>query len=102
MLGRRQLRLYEIVLDVRLFAVSAYVNQRETGSFSIGLDGYDVLVLFRADFEFDITAVRAFARQFMGMMVRLLDIGVHVKMGGVALKHLAILLQFVLVVGNQF
>src|ERR1700678_3593918 len=48
-------------LDFRILAVSAHVDQGEARSFSLLLDGHDVLIVLLADLELDVVAAAAFA-----------------------------------------
>ncbi len=59
----------ERALDVRILAVGAHINQREARSLTFRLDGYNVLIIFLAHFEFDVVAVLAFASQFVRIVL---------------------------------
>src|SRR5580704_908320 len=88
-------------LDIRVLAVGVHVDQREARSVILRLDGYNVLILFRADFQFDIAAARSLTGQFMRAVIGPFDVRVQFKMAGVALEHLPVFLQLILVVSDE-
>src|ERR1700724_3951313 len=84
-------------LDIRVLAVGMHVDQRKARPVILGLDGYDVLILFGADFQFDIAAARSLTGQFMRAVIRPFDVRVHFKMAGVGLEHLPVFFSLILV-----